>query len=289
MTKILITGSNGQLGTALREMASDYPQFSFTGIDLHDLDLTQETHVRQFLEEHAFSYIINCAAYTAVDMAESQPEKAFAVNAGIPKLLGKICNEKGARLIHISTDYVYNGKSSIPHTEDEIPAPVSVYAKSKAAGEEVLKDNSCALILRTSWLYSKTGNNFLRTMIRLSNERKEIGVVFDQTGTPTYAADLAHAVLKVIDFSENNEFIPGVFNYSNEGVCSWYDFAVEIMQQTGSDCRIKPIRTAEYPLPAYRPEYSVLDKNKIKTVFSLSIPYWRNSMLRALQELSPVK
>lgn len=286
MTKILITGSIGQLGSAIRDLAADYPQFSFTGIDIHDLDLTNDTHIRQFFHQHTYSYIINCAAYTAVDLAESQPEKAYAVNSGIPQLLGKICIEQGVRLIHISTDYVYDGKSWIPHTEDETLAPVSVYAKSKAEGEIALKNNPLALIIRTSWLYSRLGNNFLRTMIRLSAEKKEISVVMDQTGTPTYAGDLAEAILKIIDFSENNKFIPGIYNFSNEGVCSWYDFAVEIMLHTGSDCRIKPITTAEYPLPAYRPEYSVMDKKKIKTVFSLTIPYWRNSMQKALQELT---
>ncbi len=286
MTKILITGSNGQLGSAIRELAKDYTQFNITGIDIHDLDLTNETHVRQFLEQHDFSYIVNCAAYTAVDLAENQSEKAFAVNAGIPRLLGKICIEKGTRLIHISTDYVYNGKSWIPHSEDETLAPVSVYAKSKAEGEMALWNNPLALIIRTSWLYSRLGNNFLRTMIRLSAEKKEIGVVMDQTGTPTYAADLADAVLKVIDFSENIEFIPGIYNYSNEGVCSWYDFAVEIMLHIGSECRVRPLSTAEYPLPAFRPEYSVLDKKKIKTVYGLTIPYWKKSMQKAIQELT---
>ncbi|MBN1143582.1 MAG: dTDP-4-dehydrorhamnose reductase [Bacteroidales bacterium] len=286
MTKILITGSNGQLGSAIRDLAADYPQFSFTGIDIHDLDLTNEIGVRQFLNQHAFSWIINCAAFTAVDLAESQPEKAYAVNSGVPRLLGKICIENNTRLIHISTDYVYNGKQWTPHTEDESTAPVSVYAKSKAEGEMVLRDNPMALIIRTSWLYYKTGNNFLRTMIRLSTEKKEIGVVTDQTGTPTYAADLADAVLKIIDFSENNGFVPGIYNYSNEGVCSWYDFAIEIMQHTGSNCRVNPIRTPEYPLPAHRPEYSVLEKKKIKTAFGLAIPYWRNSLLKAMQEIT---
>ncbi|MFO7370620.1 MAG: dTDP-4-dehydrorhamnose reductase [Bacteroidales bacterium] len=286
MIKILITGSNGQLGSAIRDLAADYPHFSFTGIDIHELDLTNETHVRQYLQQHAFSYIINCAAYTAVDLAESQPDKAHEVNSGIPQLLGKICSENDTRLVHISTDYVYNGKQWTPHAEDEPLAPVSVYAKSKAGGETALKNNPLALIIRTSWLYYKTGNNFLRTMLRLSHEKKEIGVVTDQTGTPTYAADLADAVLKIIDFSEKSGFIPGIYNYSNEGVCSWYDFAVEIMQHTGSNCRVSPIRTAEYPLPAYRPEYSVLDKKKIKTVFGLTIPYWRNSMQKAMQEIA---
>jgi dTDP-4-dehydrorhamnose reductase len=286
MVKILITGSNGQLGSAIRDLAATYPKYSLTGVDIEDLDLTNESHVRQYLQQHSFSYIINCAAYTAVDLAESQPDKAYAVNSGIPLLLGKICSDSGTRLIHISTDYVYNGKQWTPHTEDESPAPVSVYAKSKAEGEMTLRNNPLALIIRTSWLYYKSGNNFLRTMIRLSAEKKEIGVVTDQTGTPTYAADLADAVLKIIDFSENNGFFPGIYNYSNEGVCSWYDFAVEIMQHTGSSCRVNPIRTTEYPLPAYRPEYSVLDKKKIKTVFGLAIPYWRTSMQKAIQEIT---
>jgi dTDP-4-dehydrorhamnose reductase len=233
--------------------------------------------------------LINCAAYTAVDKAEQDAENSFTVNAGIPSLLGRLCLENSIRLIHISTDYVYNGQLSVPHTEEESLLPISVYARTKLQGEQYLWYNRNAIVIRTSWLYSEHGNNFLKSMLRLGHERKELGVVFDQTGTPTYAGDLAGAILEIIATSEKGEFIPGIFNYSNEGVCSWYDFAIEIMQKVKSGCRILPIRTSQYPLPAKRPEYSVLDKSKIKKTFSLEIPYWRDSLHLALQNLEKNK
>jgi dTDP-4-dehydrorhamnose reductase len=285
MINILITGSNGQLGTAIRELSSGYEEFLFTYIDINELDLTNETEVRKYFLQRRFNYIINCAAYTAVDQAEKQPDKAFAVNAGIPQLLASICSDTDTKLIHISSDYVYDGKQSTPHVEEEDLQAVSVYAKTKLSGEKALWDNSKVIIIRTSWLYYESGNNFLKTMIRLSKEREELGVVSDQAGTPTYALDLAETILKIVAFSEINGFKSGIYNYSNEGVCSWFDFAFEIMRFTGSRCLIKPIRTKEYPLPAYRPEYSVLDKNKIKQTFGLTIPYWRDSLFKSVEKL----
>jgi dTDP-4-dehydrorhamnose reductase len=285
MIKILVTGSNGQLGSAIREFSCNYSQFAFTYMDINDLDLTNEKQVRHYFQNNRFDYVINCAAFTAVDLAEKQPDKAFAVNASVPELLGSIFNNNLTRLIQISTDYIYDGKQSTPHLEEEDPVAVSVYAKSKLNGESALWKNPNAIIIRTSWLYSEHGNNFLRNMIRLLKEKDMLGVVFDQTGTPTYAGDLAGTVLHIIAFSENQGFKTGIYNYSNEGVCSWYDFAVEIARLTGFKCTIKPISTSEYPLPAKRPEYSVMDKKKIKNTFGLEIPYWRDSLLKAIKNL----
>ena len=285
MSSILVTGSNGQLGSSIRQKASRYKQHAFEFVDIGELDLTHEQAVQDFLSSRQIHYIINCAAYTAVDKAESQPDQAFTVNAGVPALLGSLCDRRKCHIIHISTDYVYNGNSYTPHTEDEKTLPMSVYAQSKLDGEKALWDNPRAIVLRTSWLYSEYGNNFMKTMLKLSAEKEELGVVYDQTGTPTYAGDLADCILQIIDFSVLHPFIPGVYNYSDEGVCSWYDFAVEIMRLTGSACRIKPIRTAEYPLPAQRPAYSVLDKQKIKNNFGISIPYWKDSLNCAFNNL----
>lgn len=289
MKHILVTGSNGQLGTAIQERAFQYEHFVFSYVDINDIDLTDEKKVRQYFENNRIDYIINCAAYTAVDKAEKEPEVAFPINAGVPSLLGKICSTGSTHLIHISTDYVYDGKLFLPHLEDEVPGPVSVYGNSKLTGEQSLWKNPHAIVIRTSWLYSEFGNNFLRSMIRLSKEKETLGVVYDQVGTPTYAGDLAAAVLQIIAFSETSGFKPGVYNYSNEGVCSWYDFAVEIMNSIGSKCTVKPIRTIEYPLPAHRPEYSVLDKKKIKDTFCIRIPHWRDSLTEAVRKLEKNK
>jgi dTDP-4-dehydrorhamnose reductase len=286
MKSILITGSQGQLGKSLMQAAFYFKQFSVTGIDVTDIDLTNESGVISFFNKNSFDYIINCAAFTAVDQAEISRDKAFAINAGVPAMLEKVCQKQSCKLIHISTDYVYDGNLSVPHTEEEKTGPDSVYAHSKLEGEKALLSSPVSLIIRTSWLYSEFGHNFLKTMMRLSGEKKEVGVVFDQTGTPTYAGDLALAIMKIIVFSEINGFTGGVYNFSNEGVCSFYDFAVEIMKYTGSPCKVKPLRTSEYPLPAKRPAYSVLDKTKIKRKFELQIPYWRDSLKIAIDNLN---
>jgi dTDP-4-dehydrorhamnose reductase len=285
MKNILVTGSDGQLGTSLRELSRQFSQFMFSWMDIVDLDLTDEQQVCSYFEDHPFDYIINCAAFTAVDLAEIQPEKAFAVNAAVPARLGALCKNGSARMIHISTDYIYNGHHNTPHTEEDLPMPLSVYAQSKLEGERSLWENENAIVLRTSWLYAEFGNNFFRTMLRLSKEKKELGVVFDQVGTPTYAGDLAQVIMHIIVDAEKNGFKSGIYNYSNEGVCSWFDFATEIMHLTGSKCRIIPIRTHEYPTPAKRPVFSVMDKNKIKRTFDLKIPYWRDSLKIAIANL----
>jgi dTDP-4-dehydrorhamnose reductase len=289
MINILVTGGNGQLGSSLRNTSPSYPDYNITFIDYDELDLTKTDEVNEFFHRHPFEYIINCAAYTAVDKAESDSEAAFSVNAGIPKLLAGIADLNNIRLIHISSDYVYDGTLSLPHTESETPAPVSVYAHSKLEGEKPLWDNPRAIIIRTSWLYGEFGKNFLKNMLKLGAERKELGMVFDQTGTPTYTGDLVRTLIEIIAFSEKNEFIPGIYNYSNEGVCSWFDFAREIMILGNRNCRVKPIRTPEYPLPAKRPEYSVLDKAKIKQTFGIDIPHWKDSLSTAVENLKKNK
>jgi dTDP-4-dehydrorhamnose reductase len=283
--RILVTGGDGQLGSAIKAISAEPKNLHFTFIDIKELDLTNEPEVNRYFDKFSFDYIVNCAAYTAVDLAESQSEKAHAVNVSIPALLNAIIQKKAIRLIHISSEYVYDGSQSLPHTENEKLLPLSVYAKTKLEGEKQLWNNKNAIVIRTSWLYSEYGINFMKTMIRLSREKLEIGVVFDQTGTPTYAGDLAETIIKIIEFSEVHGFEPGIYNYSNEGVCSWYDFATEIMNLTGSTCRIKPIRTEEYPLPAKRPAFGVLDKHKIKHTFGLKIPYWKNSLSVAIKKL----
>ncbi len=288
MKSILITGSEGQLGNSLRLESQKHDGFNCTFIDIKDLDLTNSEEVKNYFEHNRYDYIINCAAYTQVDQAEKNPETAFAVNEGIPALLAEECI-RGTRLIHISTDYVYDGTKNLPHLEDENTAPESVYAKSKLAGEDALKNNPLCLIIRTSWLYSEFGNNFVNTMLRLSGQRNEINVVYDQVGTPTYAADLARVIFVILSESEQNTFKGGIYNYSNEGVCSWFDFACEIMKYTNSTCRILPIRTREYPLPAARPAFSVMDKSKIKRTFDIRIPHWRDSLYIALDNLNSNK
>jgi len=285
MKHILVTGGNGQLGRSLRQRTGNLENFRFTFVDLADLNLTDAALTRQYFLDVRPDYVINCAAYTAVDKAESDSDSCFSANAGIPALLSSLSDGMHFRLLHLSTDYVYNGNLPFPHTEEEIPSPGSVYGKSKYAGEQALARNKYALIIRTSWLYSEFGNNFLATMLRLGSEKKEIGVVYDQTGTPTYAGDLADALLSIVAFSERHDFVPGVFNYANEGVCSWYDFATEIMCLAGKACKVIPIRTADYPLPALRPVYSVMDKSAIRKTFQLAIPYWKDSLRTVIDNL----
>jgi len=289
MKHVLVTGANGQLGNSLKQAAREHDHFRFHYIDVNDLDLTDEWRVRQYFKENRFSYIINCAAYTQVDQAEKQPDKAFPINADVPLLLGSICLEESSFLIHLSTDYVYNGNICRPHTEDEHPAALSVYAKSKLQGDMHIIRNPQAMIIRTSWLYGEYGQNFLKTMIRLSGEKQELSVVFDQTGTPTYSGDLASAILQILIYSEDHGFKPGIYNFSNEGVCSWYDFATEIMHLLRSGCAVRPVRTRDYPLPATRPEYGVMDKSKIKNTFGIAIRHWREALIAALKNMENSK
>ena len=281
---ILVTGSNGQVGSELRELSSDYAyNFFFTCRD--DLDITSSSHVEQFIDSHKIDIIINSAAYTAVDKAESDIESADLVNHLAVKNLAQIAKDKNLKLIHISTDYVFDGKNYKPYNEDDKTNPNGVYGKTKLDGENAMIaiNPLNSIIIRTSWVYSSFGANFVKTMLRLGKEKESLGVIFDQVGTPTYARDLAKAILDIIE--DINTLHVGIYNYSNEGVLSWYDFAKEIMRMAKLDCTINPIETKEYPTPATRPHYSLLNKSKIKEDFSITIPYWKDSLDRCLKKM----
>jgi dTDP-4-dehydrorhamnose reductase len=283
--KILITGSNGQLGSEIRELASAYTLYEFLYTDVAELDITDAEEVNYFFEFHSPDVVINCAAYTAVDKAETDEETAFRVNASAAGNLARAASDSGAFMVHISTDYVYNGENFSPYIETDLINPVSVYAKSKANGEEAVQlAGGKAIIIRTSWLYSAFGNNFIKTMIKYGKERDALNVVFDQVGTPTYAHDLAKTILDILPMAMIDERIE-VYHYSNEGVASWYDFAKAIHQIANITCLVNPIPTKDYPLPAKRPFYSVLDKSKIKKRFAVEIPYWRDSVKNCIDRL----
>jgi len=272
---ILVTGANGQLGSEI-EYLSQFHNLSFMFTDIDELDITCIDDVRTFFSSHKIDYAVNCAAYTAVDKAEEEKKLADLVNHIAARNLAIISCEFNVRLIHISTDFVFDGNASIPFTEEDKTNPVSVYGTTKLAGEKaVLENGKEVIIIRTSWLYSSYGNNFVKSMIRLSNERDSMGIVFDQIGTPTYARDLADAVLHIVN---SGNFQSGIYHYSNEGVASWYDFAKAIVEIAGIKCNIYPIETYQYPTPAKRPPYSVLNKAKIKSIYKIKIPYWKDSL-----------
>jgi len=283
MKTILVTGSNGQLGSELRAASKLYSGFKFLFTDVQELDICEEVAVEAFLAAHRVDALVNCAAYTAVDKAEEDVELCYRINQHAVEVLGNATAARGITLIHISTDYVFDGKSYIPYTEDMPVAPASVYGKSKLAGElSLMQVNPAALILRTSWLYSSVGNNFVKTMLKLGRERDELKVVFDQVGTPTYAADLATAILQILLTEKPNA---GIYHFSNEGVCSWYDFAISIHRMAGINCHVLPVQSHEYPSKTPRPHYSVLNKSTIKSVFQMEIPHWEDGLQRCLQIL----
>ncbi|MFO7868761.1 MAG: dTDP-4-dehydrorhamnose reductase [Bacteroidales bacterium] len=288
MNTILVTGAKGQLGSELQEIAHNNTDFTFIFTDYHELDITDEHAVQAFFSTHNIHYVINCAAYTAVDKAETEYEQAHTLNAKAVGILAHVAHKKDIPFIHISTDYVFNGKNHKPYTEDDTIHPESVYGTTKLEGENLaLQNHNKTLIIRTSWLYSSYGNNFVKTMIRLGKERDELSVIFDQIGTPTYAYDLATAIIHIISSVDRhtNTFTPGIYHFSNEGVCSWYDFAKEIHAYCNITCTVNPIKTEDYPTPAQRPFYSVLDKTKIKETYSLTIPYWKDSLHACLQKI----
>ena len=283
---ILVTGANGQLGREMQRLGAVSPNnYLFT--DVAELDITDAAAVRACVAEHGIDAIVNCAAYTNVERAEEDEAAADRLNRQAVENLARAAAEAGALLVHVSTDYVFDGRASEPYTEESPTAPLGAYGRTKRAGEEAVVKAGCRyLILRTAWLYSEYGNNFLKTMLRLTAERESLNVVFDQVGTPTYAGDLALAIFSILEggLDRGNE---GIYHFSDEGVCSWYDFAVEIARATGRNrCRIAPCRTAEYPTKAPRPAYSVLDKSKLKQTFGIEIPHWRESMLYCLARLS---
>jgi dTDP-4-dehydrorhamnose reductase len=276
---ILVTGSNGQLGSELKNQALDYSQYKFFFTDIQELDICQSQDVLKYVLENDIDQVINCAAYTAVDKAESDIEKAQLINVDAVSNLVKACEVANARLIHISTDYVFNGEYYKPLSEDTEVSPIGVYGITKLEGEKkVINASIESIVIRTSWLYSSYGNNFVKTMMRLGTERDELGVIFDQVGTPTYARDLASAILKIIPQGGKMDESGKIYHFSNEGVASWYDFAIAIMEYAGISCKLKPIKTVDYPTPAKRPHYSVMDKSKIKNDFGIELPYWRDSL-----------
>ncbi|MCB9296433.1 MAG: dTDP-4-dehydrorhamnose reductase [Lewinellaceae bacterium] len=291
-TRILITGANGQLGREFRELERAHPAFRFTFTGREELDVTQEAAIRQYFAAHAFDYCINCAAYTAVDRAESEPEAARLVNVDAVRWLAEACARQGIPLIHYSTDYVYHNQQNTPFREEDPTTPQSVYARTKLAGEQAAREaHPQTLILRTSWVYSSFGNNFVKTMLRLGCEREELKVVFDQVGTPTYARGLARATLDIIRKVEAGEVgrdkLQGIYHYSDEGVCSWYDFALAIFELAGIKCKVAPIETKDFPTAAARPPYSVLNKAKVRAVFGVKTGHWREALREMLAGLNP--
>ena len=282
---ILVTGSHGQLGTELQKIAVTDPIHCWHFTDIDTLDICDEVAVEHCFTENRIEVCINCAAYTAVDQAEDEPVLAERVNAYAPSVLANACKQHNALLIHISTDYVFNGQGDRPYREDDPVAPVSVYGSTKALGEQKIKETGCNYcIVRTAWLYSATGKNFVKTMLRLADTRDSINVVCDQKGTPTWAGDLAHTLLLLVNRFENLE-VHETFHFTNEGTTTWYDFTVAILEIAGKDTQVNPITTDQYPTKATRPAYSVLDKTKIKETLGFNIPFWRESLIKCIKEL----
>ncbi len=281
--RILITGCNGQLGNEMQLLEKENPQHSYFNTDVAELDITDEAAIVKFVEDNEIDGIVNCAAYTAVDKAEDNQELCRKLNTVAPGYLAAAVEKRGGWMIQISTDYVFDGTNHTPYTEDEPTCPNSVYGSTKLEGEQAAqKGCKRTMIIRTAWLYSTFGNNFVKTMIRLGKEKPELGVIFDQIGTPTYARDLAVAIFAAI----NQGVVPGIYHFSNEGVISWYDFTKAIHRIAGiTTCHVRPLHTAEYPTPANRPHYSVLDKTKIKQTYNLEIPYWEESLAQCVKKL----
>ena len=285
---ILVTGSNGQLGSEIKDLVANYTNFGFFFMDLPALDICNSSQLDAFFKDKNINIVINCAAYTAVDKAEKDADIAEKVNAiGVLNLVNALEKVNG-KLIHISTDYVFDGNSFLPYQESDEVNPIGVYGNTKRNGElAMINSNIDGIVIRTSWLYSAYGNNFVKTMLRLGNEKENLGVIFDQVGTPTYARDLAKTCLEIlcrdssVDISKNGS----LYHYSNEGVTSWYDFAISIMELGGENCKVKPIQTKDYPTLAKRPHYSVLNKSKIKTDFKIEIPYWRDSLKNCIEKI----
>ena len=283
MKNILITGANGQLGNEMRVLSAEYPGYAYFFTDVAELDICDEQAVMEFVQANDIHVIVNCAAYTAVDKAEENVELCTRLNADAVGYLAKAAEACGAEFIQISTDYVFDGTAHVPYRETASTCPNSVYGHTKLAGEQnALTLCSRSMVIRTAWLYSTFGNNFVKTMIRFGRERDSLGVIFDQVGTPTYARDLARAIFAAI----RQGVMPGVYHFSNEGVCSWYDFTKAIHRLVGiTDCKVKPLHTEEYPTLAKRPHYSVLDKTKIKETYHIEIPYWMDSLESCIAKL----
>ncbi|UEG48485.1 dTDP-4-dehydrorhamnose reductase [Ferruginibacter lapsinanis] len=285
MPTILVTGANGQLGQEMQVIAASYPEYSFLFVTRNELPIDDFSAVKNFFSQHAIDYCVNCAAYTAVDKAEAEVDKAYSINADAVGNLAKICKTSGTQLIHISTDYVFDGTNTEPIKEDQTTNPIGVYGASKLKGEqEALQHDPSAIIIRTSWVYSSFGNNFVKTMLRLMKERESINVVSDQFGCPTYAADLAEAIMKIIT-SNSQPPTSNIYNYSNKGMINWHQFAVAIKELSGSACVVNPIPSSQYPTPAKRPAYSVMDTSKIQQTFAITIPEWKESLKKCLAKM----
>lgn len=281
MANILVTGANGQLGSELKKIGfSPLDEVFFT--DVAELDITNKEAVECYVKRNDIDTIVNCAAYTAVDRAEEEPEKAELINVKAVENLAEVASREGCLLVHVSTDYVFDGTASEPYTEKSPVNPQTVYGRTKLAGERAVKKSGClAIIIRTAWLYSEYGSNFVKTILRLAKEKGELNVVADQVGTPTYAADLAAAIVHVLADDCVAEKT-GVYHFSNEGVCSWYEFAQEIVRLGGVKCNVNAVTTADYPAKAHRPAYSALDKTKIKQVFGVAVPEWKEALGRMM-------
>lgn len=280
---ILITGCNGQLGNEMQLLEKENPQHTYYNTDVAELDITDQQAIERFVDDHVINGIVNCAAYTAVDKAESNETLCQLLNAEAPAYLAHAVGRRGGWMVQISTDYVFDGTKHTPYVEDDDTCPNSVYGRTKLVGE-INVQNLCerSMIIRTAWLYSTFGNNFVKTMIRLGHEKPELGVIFDQIGTPTYARDLARVIMTAV----NQGIRPGIYHFSNEGVTSWYDFTKAIHRLAGiTTCRVRPLHTAEYPTPAARPHYSVLDKTKIKQTYGIDIPYWEESLADCIEHI----
>jgi dTDP-4-dehydrorhamnose reductase len=283
MEKILVTGAGGQLGQEIAALVDSFPQFEFIIVGKDELPVQDEARLRAVFSSQLPAYLINCAAYTAVDKAEADKETAWSINAIAPGILAKVCSEFRTKFIHISTDYVFDGDSSVPYKEDDPTGPQGVYGASKLEGEHmVTAENEDAIIIRTAWVYSSFGKNFVKTMLRLMKEKTEIGVVNDQFGSPTYAADLAEGIMHIIN---SGKWEPGIYHFSNNGVISWYELATAIKEHIQSACKVNPISTVQYPTPAKRPAYSVLDTGKISRTFEMRIKEWEVSLKNCLSLL----
>jgi dTDP-4-dehydrorhamnose reductase len=288
MATILITGANGQLGNELNSASKKFYGYDFIFTDIDTLDLTSPEQTEKTIRSLRPDWIVNCAAYNLVDKAETDPEMAILINSTAIKNITDVIRGTECKFIHVSTDYVYEGNSNVPYDENSATNPLSAYGRSKLAGEKHALTHPGSMVIRTSWLYSTFGNNFVKTILKHGKEKESLRVVFDQTGTPTYAADLAGAIMTIISGVIRNQFAfnAGIYNYSNEGVCTWFDFAVEIIKEAELKCIVNPVLTRDYQLPASRPVYSVMNKSKIKENYGLSIPHWRSSLISCMNKMN---
>lgn len=287
MARILITGADGQLGNELKVVSKNYYGYDFVFTDVNTLDITSLDKISEFTNQTKPDWIINCAAYNLVDKAEEEPEQALLINGIAVKNITEIIKGSECKFIHISSDYVYDGQSNVPLNENINPAPASAYGRSKLAGEQYALQHQGSMIIRTSWLYSSFGKNFVKTIIKHATEKESLNVVYDQVGTPTYAADLAAVIMSIVSGVIRNQIAmnSGIYNYSNEGVCSWYDFAFEIVKEAELKCNVLPVLSNEFQQKATRPSYSVMDKSKIKENYGITIPHWRTSLSKCIKLL----